>query len=198
MRIPFIKRLHEKTNSDILLVAYRGYSDSEGKPDEEGLKLDAQAIMAYAVEYRARELAEGRKKDIFVLGRSLGGAVSVYLATVDGFKQQIRGLILENTFTSIQDMVKILFPPLAYLRFLHRNFWPSRERIVRIQAPILFVRCLKDEIVPTSQMEELIKLAENAESLDVYEIPLGTHNIAWEVDESAYFGRLQEYFDQFK
>jgi len=29
------------TNSDVLLVAYRGYSDSEGTPTEEGLQRDA-------------------------------------------------------------------------------------------------------------------------------------------------------------
>jgi len=28
-------------------VAYRGYSHSEGKPTEEGLKLDADAIVEY-------------------------------------------------------------------------------------------------------------------------------------------------------
>lgn len=57
-------------------------------------------------------------------------------------------------------MVKVLFPPLAHLKFLHRNFWPSKERIGEIETPILFVRCMKDEIVPTEQMEELIRLAE--------------------------------------
>lgn len=129
MRIPFIKQLHERTNSDVLLVAYRGYSDSEGVPSEEGLQLDAQAIMEYAVSLKAKALAEGNIKDIYVLGRSLGGAVSIYIATQPAYKNEIKGLILENTFTSIQDMVKVLFPPLAHLKFLHRNFWPSRERI---------------------------------------------------------------------
>ena len=31
-RIPLIKELSRRTNSEIILVAYRGYSDSEGFP----------------------------------------------------------------------------------------------------------------------------------------------------------------------
>lgn len=31
-RIPLIKELSKRTNSEIILVAYRGYSDSEGFP----------------------------------------------------------------------------------------------------------------------------------------------------------------------
>jgi len=33
-RIPLIKELSKGTNSEIILVAYRGYSDSEGYPTE--------------------------------------------------------------------------------------------------------------------------------------------------------------------
>ena len=115
--------------------------------------------MTYAVRYRANELSAGRKKDIFVLGRSLGGAVSIYIATNQSLKNEIKGIIIENSFTSIQDMVKILFPPLSHLQFLHRNFWPSKLRILTIDTPILFIRSLRDEIVPTEQMKQLIELA---------------------------------------
>ncbi len=40
-RIPLIRELSKKTNSDVILVAYRGYSDSDGLPSEEGLQKDA-------------------------------------------------------------------------------------------------------------------------------------------------------------
>ena len=82
-----MKNLFQRTNSDVIFVAYRGYSDSDGVPTEEGLQLDAQAVMSYAINYRANELSSGRRKEIFVLGRSLGGAVSVYLATIQNFQK---------------------------------------------------------------------------------------------------------------
>ena len=48
---------------------------------------------------------------IFVYGISLGGAVAAQLATTKG--NSIKGLILENTFTSIGDMVDRLMPMVA-------------------------------------------------------------------------------------
>ena len=59
-------------------------------------------------------------------------------------------------------MVKVLFPPLAYLEFMHRNFWPSKARIGNLDTPMLFIRSMKDEIVPTEQMAALIELANKA------------------------------------
>ena len=51
------------------------YGRSEGTPSEEGLALDAQAILAYT---RSRKEVDPAK--IFLIGRSLGGAVAVQLA----------------------------------------------------------------------------------------------------------------------
>ena len=107
------------------MVAYRGYSDSEGKPSEEGIQKDAIAVMEYAVSYKKKIEQQGQRKDLYLLGRSLGGAVCVYLANLGTFKQEIKGLILENTFTSIQDMVSVILPVLSFVQFLHRNFWPT-------------------------------------------------------------------------
>jgi fermentation-respiration switch protein FrsA (DUF1100 family) len=76
-------------------------------------------------------------------------------------------------------MVNSLFPFLAPFRFLQTNFWPSKTRIVLAKQPILFIRSLQDEIVPTIQMSELIESAVNAEFKSEYQIPGGTHNVAW-------------------
>jgi hypothetical protein len=38
----------DRVDCNILIVAYRGYSDSEGTPDEEGLKLDGEAMLQLA------------------------------------------------------------------------------------------------------------------------------------------------------
>ena len=57
-------------------------------------------------------------------------------------------------------MVGVIFPVLSHVLFLLRNFWPSHERIKSIEHPILFVRSLRDEIVPTGQMKILIENAQ--------------------------------------
>ena len=61
----------------------------------------------------------------------------------------IRGLIVENTSTSISDMVDQLMPMVARFKILiQRVFYPSIDRINKVTSPILFVRGMKDEIVP--------------------------------------------------
>lgn len=40
MKLDFFELLYKHLNVNILCIAYRGYSDSEGSPNEEGLKKD--------------------------------------------------------------------------------------------------------------------------------------------------------------
>ena len=48
-RLPFIKYLITKTRSNVIIVAYRGYSDSNGTPSETGIKIDGATILQHAI-----------------------------------------------------------------------------------------------------------------------------------------------------
>lgn len=74
-RIPNIELFVKRMNTNVLIVAYRGYSYSEGTPSEEGLKLDAEATLEHVL---GRDDINSER--VFVFGRSLGGAVAVQLA----------------------------------------------------------------------------------------------------------------------
>ena len=61
---------------------------------------------------------------IFVFGRSLGASVGARLGSQKS--NQIRGVILENGFTSIGDMVDHLMPMVAKFKWLiQRIFYPT-------------------------------------------------------------------------
>ena len=68
-------------------MAYRGYSDSEGEPTEEGIKLDAIAIMDYVTQ--STDVLD--PNNIFAFGRSLGGAVATYALATGDYK--VRGKV---------------------------------------------------------------------------------------------------------
>lgn len=70
-RIPHIEILVKKLNTNVLILAYRGYGHSEGTPSEDGLRLDAEATLDYALN--DDEIDSSR---VFVYGQSLGGAVA--------------------------------------------------------------------------------------------------------------------------
>ena len=110
-RLPNIEIFVKTLNTNVLILAYRGYGDSEGKPSEEGLKLDAEATLEHALE--DDDIDNDR---IFVFGQSLGSSVSARLASAKS--NQIQGVILENGFTSISDMVDHLMPMVAKFKWL--------------------------------------------------------------------------------
>lgn len=101
---------------------------------------DSYAIMEYAHSYAQ----EHGNMPVYIIGRSLGGAVAINLASQEYFSDKIQGLVLENTFTNISDMIDAVMPPLRYFKFLQRNHWPSIDRIAKIKCPILFVKSMRD------------------------------------------------------
>lgn len=161
----------------MVLVAYRGYSDSEGTPSEPGLKKDAEAIVSYAIDYCANN-----DKKLVLFGSSLGGAVATYIASSPQFHDKIDGLILQNTFTSIGDMIDSLMPVLSYVKWLQTNHWRSIDVIGSVKAPILFVKSARDELVPPNHMHTLMNNANSSLFVEEFSIPTGTHNSHWDQD----------------
>lgn len=75
---------------------------------------------------------------VIVFGRSLGGAVSFYLA--EKYPDLVHGIIVENTFLSISAMVDILMPFLKPLKNLLLTInWKSEEIIANLKQPIYFI-----------------------------------------------------------
>ncbi|XP_018320449.1 protein ABHD13 isoform X2 [Agrilus planipennis] len=94
---------YHNLSCNILLVEYRGFGLSQGSPSEEGLYIDAKASIDYL--YGRNDI---NHSEIIVFGRSLGGAVAVDLASRVDYADKLWCLIVENTFTSIPDMARVL------------------------------------------------------------------------------------------
>lgn len=102
MRLPGMLLYYSALKTNIIMVSYRGYGNSTGTPSEEGLICDAEAVLDHVLSLNVD------KRRIFIMGRSLGGAVCAGLASKRS--EDICGVILENTFTCIGDMVDKLSP----------------------------------------------------------------------------------------
>lgn len=74
-RMDLFERIVKQCRVNILAVSYRGYGFSEGTPTEQGLMEDADAALKYA--FSSRMAGSG----VFIMGASLGGAVSIYAAS---------------------------------------------------------------------------------------------------------------------
>ena len=97
---------------------------------------------------------------LFVFGRSLGGAASINVLSKAKNKYSAKCLILENTFTSIYDVVAnfvslpfILVLPIVWL--ITSDSYNSIAKLPNVHVPILFVKGCKDKLIPKRQMDQL-------------------------------------------
>jgi len=162
--------MFQKVKANILLVDYRGYGLSEGNPSQTGLLFDAQAAMDYALH--RKDVVDPNK--IVLFGRSLGGAVAIALAAKN--ESKLAGIIVENTFTSMEDLVSHLSPILSRFRRLMKNKWRSEELIAKLRLPILFLSGRADEIVPAHMMTQLHAAAVKSVAKEMVSFPKGKHN----------------------
>jgi len=191
-RLGNAKDLVKHLGCNLLLLSYRGYGRSDGTPSEAGLQADAQAALGFL------QSAPGvDPRRLFVFGRSLGGAVAAALAAAN--PGALRGVVLENTFTSIPAMATVLFPPLAGLigpgrplAFLVRDTWDTLARVPRIAAPLLFICSGRDEMVPPAQMRRL-HAAARGPRVSWLELPEASHMDAWMVGKGAYWEGLSDF-----
>mmetsp|Transcript_50713 Transcript_50713/g.91477 ORF Transcript_50713/g.91477 Transcript_50713/m.91477 type:complete len:334 (-) Transcript_50713:30-1031(-) len=191
LRVPNFTQIVEKLGANIFAFDYRGYGHSEGQPSEEGLIEDALTSWQWLSSAAADGRIDGSR--VFIFGRSLGGAVSIALASEllkRGEKMLPQGIILENTFVSISALVDSLFPIVAFKslkdRFL-RLRWYSIDRIPDVEVPFLFISGQKDELIPTWHMEALRKGAEKSPLRRMLAVANGTHNDTWEKGGQAYW-----------
>ncbi len=152
----------------VLLVDYRGYGRSEGKPTEKGLYLDTEAAWDWISKRAAAE-----RLDTFVLGKSLGSGVATHLAAhVASARSPMAGLILDSPFTSMREVVALHAKPLP--RLLVPKMFESLAKFPGISAPTLILHGDDDTLIPVSHGLRLFEKLNSPKALGV--IPGARHN----------------------
>lgn len=147
-RLESIAQLHEM-GLNVMIVSYRGYGQSEGRPSEQGTYKDGEAAWNWLT-------GEGGKipQDIIIFGRSLGGGTAAWLAA----KKQPGGLVLESTFTSVPDLASELYWWLP-VRLLARINYPNKKHLQEFDGPVMIAHSPGDDIIPYHHGRSLYKVA---------------------------------------
>lgn len=127
----------------LLMINYRGYGRSEGKPGEGELYADALEIYDYA----AHRAQGGR---VAVMGRSLGSGVAVYLAA----QRPVQGVILVSPYDSVESVAKGIYPFLPISLMLKHRF-DSIARAPGVKVPLLCMVASNDRVIPRPHSERL-------------------------------------------
>lgn len=208
LRLPNAQQMHQYLNANIWLIDYRGYGDSDGVPSEKGLKLDAEGVWDYVLNKKLKHV-DPRK--VFIFGRSLGGAVAFHLAKYAEMKRYEHdskkaggvaphlpvGILVENTFTCIADMVDHLLPIVAPLKsIVLRISWDSHSIVSKMTTPTLFLAGAKDTLVPHEHMLQLHQERMNGKSNSLVRLHVvndGTHNETWLQGGKEYWMAIQSF-----
>ena len=164
---------------NVFMYDYRGYGKSEGTPTEDGIYADARAAFDHL-----RTIEGMGDSPVILWGRSLGGAVTVDLAT----HRNADAMILESTFTSAADMASSAYPFLPFLGKLIRTKLDSRSKIGSITIPSLYIHGSDDSIVHMDLGRKLFEAAGGQKSL--YIIEGAGHNDTYIVGGEQYLARL--------
>ena len=149
-RVDNIAMLRRNTGLGAFIIDYRGYGQSEGKPSEKGLYMDAEA----ALDHMTSDLGLDPGEEIILFGRSLGVGVAVEMAT----RHRVRSVVLESGFTSVREMSKssgmgvlsILLLPLIDARY------DSLSKIGSALSPVMVMHGDRDDIVPFEMAREAL------------------------------------------
>jgi uncharacterized protein len=159
----------------VLAYDYRGYGRSGGTPSEAGVYRDVEAA------YDSLALPGAR---IVAFGESLGGAVSIHLATV----RPCAAVVVVSTFTTMRDVARFHY---GVAGLLAGSGFDSLRRVRGVHIPLLVAHGDEDEVVPYALGEALFAAA--GEPKRFLHLPGAHHNDVFEgtalLDAIADFAR---------
>ncbi|MBA2413097.1 MAG: alpha/beta fold hydrolase [Burkholderiaceae bacterium] len=168
---------------NVLAVDYRGFGKStELLPSEETAYEDARVALE---ELKRREPDPARR---FIYGHSLGGALAIDLAAgpLRSTDNQVGGVIIESTFTSISAVVrKMKYGWVPGIGLAVTQPFDSATKIGKVEVPLLIIHGTADGIVPHAMADELYAAAASKVK-QVIKIEGGSHSGASRTGGSTY------------
>jgi fermentation-respiration switch protein FrsA (DUF1100 family) len=176
---PFFEDL-SKAGFNVLAYDYRGYGTSEGTPSEQNSYEDIET----AYNYLVNELKTPPER-IILHGRSLGGAISIDLAS----RRKCGGIIVESSFISaFRVITKISIYPF--------DKFTSLDKINQVQSPVLFIHGTTDSLIPLWHSEKLFEAANEPKSF--FSVENAGHNDVFATAGEKYLNEIVGFANRLK
>jgi alpha-beta hydrolase superfamily lysophospholipase len=184
-----ISSFYHQKKTNLVVADYRGYGASTGTSTLTHLVQDAHVIFKEAREELSRR---NLRKDLWVMGRSLGSISAVELAY--HHQEKIKGLIIESGFPSVLRIMSHLGMPSRAIG-LEKIDQECLERIKKIFLPTLIIHGDHDSLVPLENAKAIYQhLGSQDKKLLI--IPSATHNDIMLVGFKDYFNAIQQFIDK--
>ncbi|MFC3150089.1 alpha/beta hydrolase [Litoribrevibacter euphylliae] len=166
-----------KAGYEVFLVDYRGFGKSSGVP----VLPDVLSDMQVSYEWMQRR-ASVDNKPIYVLGQSIGAALSVM--AIANMESQPDCVVLDAGFGSFQDMARISFQrSWLFWLFAYPASWllPSdlepEDYADKLKMPVLQFHSPNDQVIPYDQGVALSRHFEQLSWVDSSGLHIATFNL---------------------
>ena len=170
-------------DSDVYLLAYRGYGASEGTPTQALLEQDAVALFDEVKRLHPQQ-------PVTVIGRSLGTGVA---SAVAGLRQPDQ-LVLVTPFDSMLNTVRGMYDWLP-VKLLLRDPFDSAARLQSYQGPILVLRAGRDQVVAPARTDALLAQLKS-KAVQVQEFAQANHSTIFR--ESGFWASIAQFVSAHK
>ena len=140
---------------NVLMIDYRGFGRSEGKPSLDGIVDDAAAALVYL---RTRPDVDSTR--LIVLGQSIGGATALRMLARDA--SGVRLAVIDSAFASYRGIARdaTAGSPLAPVAALTVGVLPGPDKdpitaLKLMRVPLIFVHGARDSIIAAVNSERL-------------------------------------------
>ncbi len=150
---------------NVFMFDYRGYGESAGSPNLQGLFEDTRSAIDYV---RKRPDVDPRR--LVILAQSLGGNNAV-AAVGEGSREGIRAMVIDSTFSSYSAIANDKLPGIGLL--VDDRYSADRYVAGLAPIPLLFIHGMEDRVIPYRHSERLFALAGEPKWLTL--VPGGAH-----------------------
>jgi pimeloyl-ACP methyl ester carboxylesterase len=162
--------IYNRMGMNFLVVDYRGYGRSTGRPTVSTMMGDCHAIF----EFTKRWLGEnGYGGAVIVMGRSLGSASALEL--ISRHKDQINGLVLESSFANTGTLLEFLGVSASEIGFSEEKGFRNLEKIRACDKQTLIIHAEFDHFFPFSEAQALYDACPSPHKT-LLKIPSANHN----------------------
>ena len=182
-----IAGIYNQMGFSFLVVDYRGYGLSDGRPTGSSLLRDAVAVHRRLPDLLAhRELSPS---GLFVMGRSLGSAAAIEVAAQA--EDQIAGLLIDSGFAHTFPLIRRLGGPLIEADDAPDGFG-NLAKIAEVLVPTLIIHGEADQIIPVHDAGALYARSPAARK-QLLTVPNAGHNNLLSTNPRGYFGAISDF-----
>jgi hypothetical protein len=181
--------IYGEMNINFCVVDFRGYGTSEGTPKYTSMLKDAESIFR---QYLALIKEEGFTGNVFVMGRSLGSAPALKIAS--SRPEEVSGLILESGFAHTFNLLVNLGVNPKLLDGSKEHLVSNQEMMKGAKVPVLVIHGAEDDIIPLEDGLDLYAGASN-ENKNMLVIPEAGHNTLMLYGLEVYMGAIKRFLE---